>query len=85
MSQFIGLNPDVLCLTDLGFVYLDNGQSTLRLNSKAFDELLGARADTEVATLADRHPQFFTRYPAEQPARASARDAAWQPREDALR
>jgi hypothetical protein len=85
MSQFIGLNPDVLCLADLGFVYLDNGQSTLRLNSKAFDELLGARADTEVAALADHHPQFFTRCPDARAARATARAQAWHPREDALR
>lgn len=79
--QFIGLRRDVLCMRDLGFVYLDSGGSTLRLSGKSFDELLAAEADSGLSASAATHSQFFTWYPSRREATESVRTAMWHPGE----
>ena len=78
--QFIGIKPGVLCLIDLGFAYLDDGKSTLRLHVKHFDELLAAEADSyNVPASVAQHSRFFSLHPTREAAMESLDAAQWSP------
>lgn len=70
MTGHLGLRPGVRTLRELGFFYVDNGFSTLRLSSAALDRLKEA-GSAEAAALPATKPEFFATYPTQDAARHS--------------
>lgn len=70
----LGLRPNVEVLQELGFVYLDDGNSTLRLRSSLMDRIRSGTCHAESPEYEHLGPYvgvFFTDYSNEQAALAS--------------
>jgi hypothetical protein len=69
--SYVGLTSGIRGVRDLGYVYVDDGMKTFRLNARVFDQLVAGQADEAALRLASRYPSLFVLYHDDETARSS--------------